>query len=116
MRLIIVAGLAAFASIDSNPLVRLQAQLGLSPSPLERLFGVRGPFSGMTEATWRLTELDLGASLRANVLAIPLLAAVTASILLWRRPRMRTRSHEMAVAAVALAAAAINNAAAALLS
>lgn len=116
VRLAIVAALAAFASLDSNPLVRLQAEIGLSPSPLERFFGVRGPFSGMTEATWRLTELDLGGSLRANLLAIPLLGAVTLAILLWKRPRMRTRRHEVAAIGLALAAAAINNAAPAFLS
>jgi hypothetical protein len=109
VRLLIVAGLAAFASIDRNPVVRLQAELGLSPSPLERLFGLRGPFSGMTEATWRLTELDVGASLRANVLTMPLLAAAACCILAWARPQLRTRRAELAAAAIMLAACLVNN-------
>ena len=108
-RLLIVAGLAAFASLDRNPLVWLVAKIGLSPSPLERLFSLRGPFSGMTEATWQLTEFDFHASLRANVLTIPLLAAATLCVLTWTRPRMRTRRAEFGAAAALLAAAAVNN-------
>jgi hypothetical protein len=111
LRALIVAALAAFASLDRNPLVRLQAELGLSPSPLERLSGMRGPFSGMTESTWRLMQLDMGASLRANVLTVPLLALAAGCILLWARPRIRSRRHEIAVLMTLLAATAINNAA-----
>lgn len=63
----------------------------------------------MTEATWRLTELDFGASLRANILTVPLLAAATFCIVTWTRPRMRTQRAELMVAAAALAATAVNN-------
>jgi hypothetical protein len=108
-RLLLLGALTAFASLDHNPLVRLQALLGLSPSPLERLFGIRGLFSGMTEATYRLTLLDVIGAGEANILVFPFLAAATAAILLWRWPRVRTRKHEYAVLAVAVAGTAINN-------
>jgi hypothetical protein len=105
----LTGALAAFAALDRNPVVWLEARLGLSPSPLERLFGIRGFFSGMTEATYRLTRLDLFGASRANILVYPFLAAVVAAILLWRRPRLTTRKQELAFFAVAVAGTAINN-------
>jgi hypothetical protein len=108
-RLILLGALAAFAALDNNPLVRLEAELGLSPSPLERLFGIRGFFSGMTEATHRLTRLDVIGAGQANILVFPVLALAAAAILLWWRPRIRTRRQEIAVLALALIGTAINN-------
>jgi hypothetical protein len=108
--------LGLFASLERNPLVRLEAVLGLSPSPLERLLGMRGPFSGMTEATMRLVHLDIQGSLRANVLTIPFLGAVTLAVLFWSWPRMTSRRREYEVLGLALAATAVNNAVPALLS
>jgi hypothetical protein len=113
LRLLLLASLIAFAGLDHNPLVRLEAWAGLSPSPLERFLGVKGPFSGMTEATYRLVHLDLAASLRANVLTIPLLAAAAWCLIAWTAPRLRTRGQEHLFFAGALAATAINNAASA---
>jgi hypothetical protein len=109
VRLLLLGALAAFAALDHNPLVRLEARLGLSPSPLERLFGIRGFFSGMTEATYRLTRLDLTGAGQANILVFPVLAAAAASILLWRWPTLRTRRQELAFFAVAVIGTAINN-------
>ena len=108
-RLLLLGALAAFAAIDHNPLVRLEARLGLSPSPLERLFGIRGFFSGMTEATHRLTRLDLIGAGQANILVFPVLAAAAAAILLWRWPKLRTRKQELAFFAIAIVGTAINN-------
>ena len=108
-RLVLLGALAAFAALDNNPLVRLEAELGLSPSPLERLFGIRGFFSGMTEATHRLTRLDVIGAGQANILVFPVLALATAAILLWWRPRIRTRRQEIAVLALAIVGTAINN-------
>lgn len=108
-RLLLLGGLTAFAALDHNPVVRLQALLGLSPSPLERLFGIRGFFSGMTEATHRLTTLDLAGAAVANVLVFPFLVAVVAAILLWRWPKLRTRGQEFAFFGIAVAGTAINN-------
>ena len=115
-RLLLLGALAAFAAVDHNPLVRLEARLGLSPSPLERLFGLRGFFSGMTEATHRLTRFDLVGAGQANILVFPFLGAVVAAILLWRWPKLRTRKQEFAVFAIAIAGTAINNVVPALLS
>lgn len=114
-RLVLLGALAAFAALDNNPLVRLEAELGLSPSPLERLFGIRGFFSGMTEATHRLTRLDVIGAGQANILVFPVLALATAAILLWWRPRIRTRRQEIAVLALAIVGTVINNVAPVLL-
>ena len=115
-RLLLLGALAGFAALDHNPLVRLEAILGLSPSPLERLFGIRGFFSGMTEATYRLTRLDVIGAGQANILVFPVLAAAVTAILLWRWPKIRTRGQEFAVFAAAVAGTAINNIVPALLS
>lgn len=109
LRLIALAALIAFARLDRNPLVRLEAWLGLSPAPLERYFGIRGPFSGMTEATYRLVHLDPAGSLRANVLTVPLLAVGCWCLLRWTAPRLRTRGQEYAFLALTLAAVLVNN-------
>lgn len=109
VRLLLLGALAAFAALNDNPLVRLETRLGLSPSPLERLFGIRGFFSGMTEATHRLTRFDLVGAGQANILVYPVLAAAAAAILLWRRPRIRSRRDELAILAIAAAGTAINN-------
>jgi hypothetical protein len=101
--------LAAFASLDRNPVVRLEAKLGLSPSPLERLFGIRGLFSGMTEATYQLVRLNFGRSLESNILVVPVLGAITLCILLWTRPKLDTRRREIAFFTLVLAGVAINN-------
>lgn len=109
LRLCLIASLAAFASLDRNPVVRLEAQLGLSPSPLERWFGIRGLFSGMTEATYQLVRLDLGRALAANILVVPVIGAITLCILLWSWPRLDSRRREIAFFALVLAGIAINN-------
>lgn len=109
LRLCLIALLAAFASLDHNPVVRLEAKLGLSPSMLERLFGIRGLFSGMTEATYQLVRLDLGRALAANILVVPVLGAFALCILLWTRPKLDTRRREMGFFALVLAGVAINN-------
>src|SRR6185503_9687830 len=109
LRVVLIALLAAFASLDRNPVVRLEAKLGLSPSPLERLFGIRGLFSGMTEATYQLVRLNLGRALAANILVVPVLGAILLCILLWIRPKLDTRRREIAFFALVLGGIAINN-------
>lgn len=108
LRLCLIALLAAFASLDRNPVVRLEATLGLSPSPLERL-GIRGLFSGMTEATYQLVRLDFGKALAANILVVPVIGAIALCILLWTRPKLDTRRRELIFFALVLAGIAINN-------
>ena len=108
-RLTLLGILIAFAGLSHNPIVRLEAVLGLSPSPLEQLFGIRGFFSGMTEAAYRLVRLEPLAAARANILVFPFLAAVAIALLLWRRPRLQTREQELAVLGIALLGTVINN-------
>jgi Protein of unknown function (DUF2752) len=94
LRLAILGGLAALARVPRNPLVRLEAVLGLSPSRLETIFHVRSLFSGMTEAAHRVAHLDIGGALRANPVSPVILGAIALAILLWRVPPMRTKRHE----------------------
>ncbi|MEA3040768.1 MAG: hypothetical protein QOC65_257 [Sphingomonadales bacterium] len=115
VRATIVAFLAWFATIDYNPVVVLQARLGLSPSPLERLVGIRGMFSGMTEATHRLVHLEVLAAIRSNILVVPTLAAIVLCIVTWNAPKIDTRLREVCFFIIVIAGTAINNAAPALL-
>ena len=83
-----------FASLDNNPLVKFQARLGLSPSPLEKLFHLKGMFSGMTEGMHRLALGDIIGAMSANVLT-PLFAIVFSLCFLGGyRPRIKTKRQE----------------------
>jgi hypothetical protein len=93
-RLCLLVALLWFVSLDRNPIVVLQSRLGLSPSPLERLFGIKGPFSGMTEGIHRLAHGDLSGAISANVVT-PFFAAITVMcVLIGYRPQVRTRRQE----------------------
>ena len=109
VRLAILAGAWLIAWIEHNPLVLLVARLGLSPSPLERLFGIRGLFSGMTEASHQLARFDIGASLRANVLTIPVLILAATIILRWQAPKLATRRREVSFFVIAILGTILNN-------
>ena len=109
LRLCLLALLAVFAGLDRNPVVRLEAKLGLSPSPLEKLFGIRGLFSGLTEATYQLARLNLGRALAANILVVPVLGAFALCILLWTWPKVDTRRREIGFFVLVLVGIAINN-------
>lgn len=109
LRILLLGLLGGFAALDDNPLVRLEAQLGLSPSPLERLFGVRGFFSGMTEAAHRLTRLDLANAARANLLVYPTCAAFAFMLLSWKAPSLTTRRQEFAFFGAIVAGTLLNN-------
>ena len=115
IRLALLAFLCWFARLEHNPIVYLEARLGLSPSPLERLFGIRGIFSGMTEATHRLSLLDPIGAMEANVLVVPILGSIGAAIAYWKFPRLDTRRREVAFFGLAVAGTAINNLAPAIL-
>lgn len=93
-RAAVLAGAWAFAALERNPVVRLEAWLGLSPSPLEKLIGIRGPFSGMTEGVHQLARGDLHAALAANVLTPFAVAVFVGVVASGRRPRLRTRAQE----------------------
>ncbi|MCK5717750.1 MAG: DUF2752 domain-containing protein [Thiomargarita sp.] len=91
MLLIILIG---FASIRNNPLVRLEALLGLSPSPIERFFGVKSLFSGMTEGIHQFVHLNIVSSIKANIFAPLFIIIIVYSILSWNIPKMDTRKKE----------------------
>jgi len=95
LRVALLLGATWFVSLDRNPVVVLIAKLGLSPSPLERLFGVKGMFSGMTEGMFRLVHGDIAGAIAANVLT-PVFAAVFAiCVVIGYRPQVKTRQQEL---------------------
>lgn len=108
-RLLLVASLFGFLRIARNPIVIVEAQLGLSPSPLEHLFGIEGPFSGMTQASHRLAHFDLAGAIAAHPLVPLLWASVLVMILSWRFPKVKRRSDEVALFGATVAATVINN-------
>jgi len=86
--------LCGFAYIEHNPLVRLEAILGLSPSPIERFFGLKSVFSGMTEGVHQFVKLDMMASMKANVFAPLVISIVTYYCLTWKAPKIDTKQKE----------------------
>jgi hypothetical protein len=95
-RIVALLLLGWLASLRHNPLVRLEAWLGLSPSPLEKLFGIKGLFSGMTEGMYRLSHGDVRGSIEINALTPVMALLVVGCIVFGYRPRVRTRRSEMA--------------------
>lgn len=102
-RIALLMALLAFAGMKNNPLVRLEAALGLSPAPFERFTGYKTLFSGMTEAFSRLAALDFSGALESNYLSIPFLVLAGGCLLTWRFPKVRTRQHEALALALILA-------------
>ncbi len=98
---------AALAYLPANPLVRLEAVLGLSPGPLERYLGVKNLFSGMTEGMHQLANGELGRALEANILT-PLVACAFVAWVI-TGARIRTRRHEYAAAILVVGLSAIVN-------
>ena len=94
VRLAILGGLAALAWVPRNPIVRLEAWLGLSPSKIETIFHVRSLFSGMTSAANQYAHGHIAGGFRANPVSPIILGAIIAAVLLWRIPPLRTRTHE----------------------
>ena len=95
LRLFLFFLLLLFFSLENNPLVRLEAIIGLSPSPIEKIFGVKSLLSGMTEGVHQMAFLNVQDALNANIfspIVIPLL------LLLFIRgkiPKIKTRIHEL---------------------
>jgi hypothetical protein len=103
--LLLVAAAAAY--LPANPLVRLEAVLGLSPAPLERYLGIKSVFSGMTEGMHRLVHGELNKALEANILT-PLVACV---LLCWavKGGRLTTRRQERCAALLFIGLSALVN-------
>ncbi len=74
-RATVCAGIWCLVQMDRNPAVWAISVLGLSPAPLERFTGIKGPFSGMTEGVYQLANGNVAAALASNVLT-PLLPAM----------------------------------------
>lgn len=94
-RIALLLCLAAFTGLDHNPVVRLEAKIGLSPSPIERLFGVKSLFSGMTEGVYQSANLNFYAAMRANIFSPFVIPFVSYSVLSWSFPRIRSRRDEI---------------------
>ncbi len=94
LRLLLLVLAWWFAAMSHNPVVRLEGRLGLSPSPLEKLAGIRGPFSGMTEGFYQLARGSVDGAVNANVLTPLVALTMIACISLWWRPRLVTRLQE----------------------
>ena len=93
----IILGLCVIAliSLDKNPIVWVEAILGLSPPPLERFLGIKSAFSGMTEGVVQFMNFDLKASFHANVFA-PLVLPVTFYLLIIGKvPRIQSKLGEI---------------------
>lgn len=95
-RLFLIVAIAGFTSIDNNPLVRLEAGLGLSPSPIERIFGVKSLFSGMTEGVFQFIHMNIECSTQANIFAPLVIPFLTYGILAWKIPKVDTKKKEYA--------------------
>ena len=109
IRFAALGGAVWFASIDRNPIVVFLARTGLSPSPLERLFGLKGFFSGMTEGMHRMVHGDFSGAVDANPYT-PLVAAIFAICLVFGvRPRIRKTWHEVAFLGAVLLLTLVRN-------
>ena len=95
LRASLLLGATWFVSLERNPVVVLIAKLGLSPSPLERLFGVKGIFSGMTEGMFRLAHGNFVGSMDANILTPAFAAVFTICVMSGYRPQIKTRKQEL---------------------
>ncbi len=95
-RFFLIIAIVGFASIDNNPLVKFEAELGLSPSPIEKIFGVKSFFSGMTEGVFQFIHMNIEASIQANIFAPLVVPFVFYSILTWSFPKIDTKKKEYA--------------------
>jgi len=95
-RFFLIIAIAGFTSIDNNPLVKLEAELGLSPSPIERILGVKSLFSGMTEGVYQFIHMNIKASIQANIFAPLVIPLVFYGILTWNIPKVDTKKKEYA--------------------
>jgi hypothetical protein len=92
--LILIVALLGFAYLDKNPVVRLEAFLGLSPSPIERFFGIKSLFSGMTEGVHQVARLNLVAAFKANIFSPLVIPTVVYFVLTWQVPKIDSKKKE----------------------
>ena len=94
VRFLPILSLIGFAFIENNPLVRLEAILGLSPSPIERFFKVKSLFSGMTEGVHQFVRLNIEASAKSNIFAPIVIPLLVFGISTWNIPKVDTKKKE----------------------
>ena len=87
--------LLGLMSIDGNPVVRAIAVLKLSPSNIEKVFGCKSIFSGLTEGIYQALNFNLEASIRANVFAPVVVCYFAYCVLCWRFPTIDTKKKEV---------------------
>lgn len=109
LRLALLAGLLRFASLSQNPIVRLEAKLGLSPAPVERFLGLKSLFSGMTEGVYRCTQMQFADAFRANVFSPFVIPLSAVALLAWRVPKIDTPHREWMFFAWFIALSAVVN-------
>ena len=83
-----------FASIDNNPLVKFLAITGLSPSPLETIFGIKSLFSGMTEGLYQILHLNFNQAMKANIFSPIIIPFLLYFVIKSEVPKMNNRSTE----------------------
>ena len=93
-RILVGVFLALFFSLDKNPVVRLEAVLGLSPSPLERFFGVKSVFSGMTEGIVRFMNLEIRSAFEANIFSPLVVPLICLLLVIGRVPQINSKRRE----------------------
>lgn len=109
MRVVFLVTAFGFCALARNPIIYLEARLGLSPAPWERFTGFKTLFSGMSEAFHRIATGDVLGAFGANFLAPPFALALVFATLLWRWPRLTSRRDEtIFFATVLVASIAIN--------
>ncbi len=108
-RAAVAFAILCFISLDRNPVVWLEARLGLSPCPLERYFHAKSAFSGMTEGLYQLARMDFGASLRSNCLSPLALLGCLALVVTGHRPRICSRHQELLFFGIFLALSVLVN-------
>lgn len=99
----------AFAYIENNPIVRLEAVLGLSPAPLERFFGIKSLFSGMTESVHQFVRLNFVSSFRSNPFGPLVIPVFVVCCLFWWVPTLDTKKKEIIFFLLFITASAVVN-------
>ena len=95
LKSLVIALFLLFASIDNNPVVRFLAVIGLSPSPLETIFGLNCLFCGMTEGLYQILHLNLREAMKSNIFS-PLILPFLAYLLIKAEvPKINNRSKEI---------------------
>lgn len=94
-RILLILALIGFASIEKNPIVKFEAKFGFSPSPIERIFGIKSLFSGMTEGVHQFVRMNIIASLEANVFAPFVIPLALYYCLTWNIPKIDNKKKEV---------------------